>query len=142
MQRRILLVALCLLSASAGADDFKIIKLEQDVRNLERQVQTLTREIAELRTRLARSGEHRPLARAGDRPPSFDWLSAANWERLRPGMTELEVIGVLGPPASMRNEGDMRVLLYAMEIGADGFLSGSVSLKAQQLTAIEKPTLK
>ena len=63
MQRRILATALCLLSAGSGADDFKIIKLEQDVRNLERQVQTLQREVAELRTRLARGGEQRPSDR-------------------------------------------------------------------------------
>jgi hypothetical protein len=145
MQRRILFIALCLLSAgAAAADDFKVIKLEQDVRNLERQVQGLTREIADLRSRLARSGESRALGRTSDhaQPASFDWLSAANWERVRPGMSELEVIGILGPPTSMRPAADGRVLLYALEIGSNGFLSGSVTLEEQQVAAVEKPTLK
>ena len=144
MQRLILVAALHLLTASAAADDFKIMKLEQDVRNLERQVQTLTREIAELRTRLARRGDQRALARSsGERAPaSLDWLSAANWEQVRPGMSELEVISVLGPPTSMRATDDGRVLLYALEIGSTGFLSGNVTLKEQQVTTVEKPTLK
>src|SRR5688572_17644339 len=120
MQRRTLFIALCLLTTGAAADDFKVIKLEQDVRNLERQVQGLTREIADLRSRLVRSGEQRPLGRlSGHREPvSFDWLSAVNWDRVRPGMSELEVIGILGPPTSMRPAEDGRVLLYAMEIGS------------------------
>ena len=44
-------------------------------------------------------------------------------------MSELEVIGLLGPPTSMREEGDARVLLYALEIGASGFLGGSITLR-------------
>ena len=45
-------------------------------------------------------------------------------------------------PTSMRPAEDGRVLLYAMEIGSNGFLSGSVTLKGQQVVAVEKPTLK
>jgi hypothetical protein len=144
MQRRILFIALCLLTAGAAADDFKVIKLEQDVRNLERQVQGLTREITDLRSRLARSGESRAPGRpsAQAQPASFDWLSAANWDRVRPGMSELEVISLLGPPTSMRPAEGGRVLLYALEIGSNGFLSGSVTLEAQQVAAVERPTLK
>jgi hypothetical protein len=144
MQRPTLFVALCLLSAGAAADDFKIIKLEQDVRNLERQVQSLTREVAELRSRLSRTGERPALDRSsGQLPPaSFEWLSAANWDRVRPGMPEFELIALLGPPTSMRPAEDGRVLLYAMEIGSNGFLSGSVTLRDQQVVAVEKPTLK
>jgi hypothetical protein len=144
MQRRILLTAMCLLTSGAAADDFKIIKLEQDVRNLERQVQSLTREIADLRSRVARSGEQPSLSRAAgqSQPASFDWLSATNWNRVRPGMSEFEVIGILGPPTSMRPAEAGRVLLYAMEIGSNGFLSGSVTLKDQEVAAVEKPSLK
>ena len=57
-------------------------------------------------------------------------------------MSELELIGLLGPPTSMRPAEDGRVLLYAMEIGSNGFLSGSVTLKAQQVVSVEKPALR
>jgi hypothetical protein len=144
MQRPTLFIALCLLTAGAAADDFKIIKLEQDVRNLERQVQGLMREVTELRSRLSRTGERPALDRASGpmQAASFEWLSAANWDRVRAGMTEFELIGLLGPPTSMRPAEEGRVLLYAMEIGSNGFLSGSVTLKGQQVVAVEKPTLK
>jgi hypothetical protein len=143
MRYLILAPLLALISAFARADDFKIIKLEQDVRNLERQVGTLSRQIDELRVRLSRSGE-RPVSAPSSaaEPPSSAWLVASNWDRIRTGMGELEVIEALGPPASIRVEDDGRVLLYALEIGPNGFLSGSVTLKETQVVEVERPTLK
>jgi hypothetical protein len=61
---------------------------------------------------------------------------------LRAGMSELEVINILGPPTSMRQEGEARVLLYAMEIGSSNFLGGSVEFRDKAVSAINKPTLK
>ena len=139
----LVLAALAAFPASA-ADELKIIKLEQDVRNLERQVQGLNRELAQLRSQLARAGDRRlPSRPTGETAPlSTDWLSAAQWDRIRTGMSELEVISTLGPPVSMRVEDDARVLLYAMEIGTNGFLSGSVTLRDRQVAAVERPMLK
>jgi hypothetical protein len=143
MRYLILAPLLALIAASANGDDFKIIKLEQDVRNLERQVGVLSRQVDELSGRLSRSGEHpaAPRANAGE-PPSSAWLRAENWDRIRPGMSELEVINALGPPASMRVDDDARILLYALEIGSDGFLSGSVTLMDRRVVDVEKPVLK
>lgn len=138
------LAALALLTAPlAAAADLKVIQLEQDVRSLERQVQVLSRQLDELRLTTTRAGE-RPT-RSTPRQPvasSDAWLSVANWDRLRNGMNELEVISALGPPTSMRTENDRRVLLYAMEIGASGFLSGSVSLEDRLVVEVQKPILK
>ena len=75
-------------------------------------------------------------------PSSTAWLEAARWDRVRPGMSELEVIGILGPPTSMRQEGEARVLLYAMEIGSAGFLGGNVELRDRAVSEVHKPTLK
>jgi hypothetical protein len=61
---------------------------------------------------------------------------------VRAGMSELEVINILGPPTSMRQEGDAHVLLYAMEIGSANFLGGSVEFRDKAVSAINKPTLK
>jgi hypothetical protein len=143
MRHLIPALLLAFIAASASGDDFKIIKLEQDVRNLERQVGVLSRQIDELSGRLSRSGEHPvpPRASAAE-PPSSAWLVASNWDRIRPGMSELEVINVLGRPASIRVADDGRVLLYALEIGTNGFLSGSVTLKDRRVAEVEKPVLK
>jgi hypothetical protein len=57
-------------------------------------------------------------------------------------MGELEVIGILGPPTSMRQEGETRVLLYAMEIGSTGFVGGSVELRDRKVSEVLKPVLR
>ena len=141
-----LLVVLLSFSAVAADDDtYRLMKVEQDVRNLERQVQTLTRQLDDLRMQQSRAGERIPSARASSAPAaasSTAWLEATRWDRVRTGMSELEVIGVLGQPTSMRQDGDTRVLLYAMEIGSSGFLGGSVELKDRAVTAVNKPVLK
>ena len=131
-------------SAALGADDFRVIKLEQDVRTLERQVQTLLRQVEELRMQRSRDGNFGVApAREPERPErGQEWLVAAHWEQIRPGMDELEVIELLGVPSSMRHEDDRRILLYALEIGSSGFLGGSVVLRNAVVVAVERPTLK
>lgn len=140
-------LTLLLLAAAqfAVADDFKVIKLEQDVRSLEQQVRELSRQVAELQRR---SG------RPGDQSTSMDrqapvvtgtslWLDARNWDRIRIGMSELQVIEILGPPTSLRgDDATSRTLLYALEIGTANFLGGQVKLEERRVTQVEKPTLK
>jgi hypothetical protein len=146
--RNLLIALLALLGQSAlAADDatYRLMKLEQDVRNLERQVQTLTRQLDELKQQSTRTGDRPTAPRSSTEQAaasSTAWLEAARWERVRPGMGELEVIDILGRPTSMRQEGDARVLLYALEIGSSGFLSGSVELRDRAVSEVHKPTLR
>jgi hypothetical protein len=127
---------------AVAADDGKVAQLEQDVRDLKRQVLALSRQLDEVR--------HRPgspparVAQTQDRAPTDQeaWVDAAKWQRLRVGMSELEVLGLLGPPTSMRDENGARLLLYAREIGSSGYLSGSVSLRDRAVASIQKPELK
>jgi hypothetical protein len=144
-----LLALLLLLGQSAVAQDdatYRIMKLEQDVRNLERQVQTLSRQLDDQRQQLSRSGDRSALAGRSSQEPvaasSTAWLEASRWDRVKTGMSELEVIDVLGPPTSMREENGARVLLYAMEIGSSGFLGGSVEFRDGAVTAVNRPALK
>jgi len=60
----------------------------------------------------------------------------------RVGMNELDVIGVLGPPSPVRAENAARVLLYAMELGANAFLSGSVTLRERKVIEMQRPQLR
>jgi hypothetical protein len=138
-------VLLSLGAVAADDDTYRLMKVEQDVRNLEREVQTLTRQLDELRQQQSRAGERGSSPRSSSAPAvasSTAWLEASRWDRLRTGMSELEVIGLLGAPTSMRQEGDTRVLLYALEVGSSGFLGGSIELKDRAVTAINKPVLK
>ena len=70
------------------------------------------------------------------------WVDGSKWQRIKTGMTELEVIGLLGPPTSMRAKDSDRVLLYAMEIGSSGFLSGSVRLRDRVVLEVQAPALR
>lgn len=141
----ILLISVWMMPVIA-ADDFKVIKLEQDVRNLERQVRELQRQLADVQQRSRGTPEPRPDATSAVPSASStgQWLDAANWKRVRPGMGELEVISLLGPPTSLRGSADSpsRTLMYAMEIGSSGFLSGSVQLKDRVVVEVSAPVLR
>jgi len=126
---------------AAQADDLRVMKLEQDVRNLERTVQELSRQIGDLKLQLAMArGELRPGALP--RVRATTWLDSSNWARVRFGMSESEVVQILGPPTSAREEKSARVLFYAMEIGNDGILGGSVTFRDGRVAEVAVPQLR
>lgn len=134
--------------AFAAVDDFKVIKLEQDVRRLEQQVRELSRQIAELRREPVPSAaqsqtpaSRTPPAATGS-PPL--WLQMKQWQALQVGMNELQVIETLGPPTSTRiaSDGDSRILFYSLELVAGSFLSGSVEMRDRRLVEIKLPELR
>jgi len=143
---RLFLALLILPLTASAADEGRLSFLEQEVRNLQRQVQTLTREMNEPRTRPERldvkssAAGAAPATASGTELPR--WVDASRWRRLRAGMSEIEVIGSLGAPTSMREESGARVLLYAMEIGGSGFLGGSVTLRDRAVVEVNAPTLQ
>jgi hypothetical protein len=142
---RLWLALLLLPVAASAADEGRISFLEQEVRNLQRQVQALTRQVDELRTRPDRlapiaSGSNAGSQESGTSLPQ--WVDAKRWRQVRTGMSELEVISSLGPPNTVRNEGETRILLYAMEIGSSRFLGGSVKLRQRAVIEVLPPTLQ
>jgi hypothetical protein len=128
---------------AVAADDFKVIELEQDVIELERRVEALWRDVEQLQRATppaAPVGADCPAAQ----PCAPAWLSVSSWERVRPGMSEFEAIGILGPPSSVRGAADSptRTLMYAMEIGSNAFLAGRVDLEDRRVTAVQAPVLR
>lgn len=128
--------------AAPAADEGRFSYLEQEVRNLQRQVMSLSRRLDQLDSRPARivPGARAP-APARD-AGSIDWVDSAKWRSLKPGMSELEVVGLLGAPTSMREIDGSRVLFYAMEIGTGGFLSGSVRFRERAVIEVQQPALQ
>lgn len=141
--QRVLLAAMLVLAplSSARADDLRVAQMEQDIRDLKRQVQTLTRQIEELRRVQPSQGVGR-LPSSPSTPASTAWVDLSKWNRLRTGMSELEVLSNLGPPTAMRDDNGAKILRYAMEIGSGGFLSGSVTLKDRVVVEVRKPALQ
>jgi hypothetical protein len=140
---RLLCALLILPMAASAADDPRISFLEQEVRNVQRQLAVLSRQVDGLATQPNRPASQLVEPRAAAPvAASSQWLSAAKWRELRPGMSELEVISALGAPTSMREESGARVLLYALEIGTSGFLGGSVKLRDRTVVEVRPPTLQ
>jgi hypothetical protein len=144
IRTRWLALLLVLAWPLASADDYTVIKLQQDVETLKQRVQELSRQVEDLKEQLTRAN-----AQPGKNPrpgaattASTTWVDAGNWKRVRAGMSELDVIGILGIPTSMRTDNTARVLLYATEIGSSGFLSGSVTVRDGQVTEVAQPVLK
>jgi hypothetical protein len=133
------------------ADDLKVVQLEQDVRDLKQQVQQQSRRIDALEQELrqarantsgaAKSNIGNEASRSAD--PSRTWLNIANWDRVRTGTTELDVIAALGPPTAVRKPGGaQQTLLYSLEIAAGGFLVGEVVLSDHRVIEVRKPVLQ
>lgn len=145
--RKALSACVALLATTAGAaDDFRVMKLEQEMRTLERQVRSLQHQVSALERQLRRAGlEVDPSV---DREPSVTdmeapWLSSRAWKRVRSGMDELEVIETLGKPvASRRDAQGRRILLYTLEIGSTGFLTGSVAFEDGRVVEVHEPRLR
>ena len=143
--RHFLLAALASLpAASWAADDQRISFLEQEVRNLQRQMQAVTWQLDQLRNRVEPAAPSTPgrtgAVTATDELPQ--WVDASRWRKLRVGMSELEVVGMLGKPSSMRDEEGGRLLLYALEIGSSGFLGGSVKVREHAVVEVRPPMLQ
>lgn len=125
----------------AAADDVRVRYIEQELRNVQRELETLRRRVDQL-TRPVGTPSTTIIPGAEPRATGGAWVDAAKWQRVRTGMGELEVIELLGPPTSMREENGARVLYYAMEIGASGFLGGSVTLRDRKVVEVRKPELQ
>lgn len=140
--------------ATAQVTQLQVNRLEQDVRDLRRELDLQRRRLEQIE-RAAATGA-RPPRVAGTRPGTSDpspgqpapataqWLSAGSWEKVRPGLSELEVVALLGQPTSMRasDDGQRRTLFYALEIGTAGYLAGNVVLEAGRVTVVELPRLR
>jgi hypothetical protein len=144
MARRSIVMSLLFLlpMVAPAADEGRVHFLEQEVRNLQRQVAALSRRIDDLGRPVGPAARHLPAQPARGLAQSTEWLDAGKWQRVRPGLGELEVIGLLGPPTSMRETADGRVLFYALEIGTSGFLGGSVTLRDRVVHDVQAPFLQ
>lgn len=139
---------------SPKAVDARIDALEKEVAELERLVAEQGRRIAALEERLAptqvapaeetvpQSAEHA----SPEPPPPRDadvplWTVAANWQKLHTGMSEAEVVKLLGPPSATREIGFSRTLVYRGDVPGSGAARGEVKLKDGKVSEVDPPDL-
>jgi hypothetical protein len=134
-----------LSSGPLAADELRERQLESKVNQLEREISALERRLEQLeRARATRGATVTPGFQARPEPESPAWLVSANWDRIKPGMALPDVIAVLGRPTSTRTgEGTgIQLLMYAMEIGAESILAGSVAMGSNGVTEVHRPVLR
>jgi len=136
--------------AGAQLEDFRTRQLMQDVAELKRLVRAQEQRIDQLERELSRVTSRSP-DRGGSRPPDKNagspnaaWLNLKNWDRIAEGMSEKQVLDVLGYPTSSRTgeNATVKTLFYTQPAGNTGFLSGTVVLEKDRVRSIQKPALK
>jgi hypothetical protein len=148
---RVCALAVMVLVAAAPAvaqlpvDDLRVRQLEAEIRRLQQQVEAQARriELLEQAARITPPAVPSPSAgRVPDGSPA--WLVTANWDRVMPGMTVLEVVAILGRPTSTRRDADdnLSLLFYAMELGPERYLSGTIRVENSSVVEIDRPALK
>lgn len=115
----------------------KRMMAEQD-----RRLSALEQAIRELReeSRVAPSGASVPGLRLGTSAPSgVRWHTPGNWDQVRTGMLESQVISTLGTPTDVQQVGSLRTLFYRGEVPGSGFVSGNVKLGEDRVYLVNKP---
>jgi hypothetical protein len=141
-----LLLACPVSFAAGGVDDLRVRQLEQDIMRLQRELDAQSRRLESLERTQRSASSGMPVPAPATRPQdnSPAWLIGTNWDRVRPGMKELDVIALLGRPTTVRMEDDGkgRALFYAMELGPNAILSGNVRLGDTGVTQVNRPVLR
>lgn len=151
MKLSIGLLLLTLLTSAAipvAAQDTRVRQLELDIAQLRRELSAQARRIDQLERQSTQSAQ-RPSGESTvqapvEAPASPAWLVAANWERIRPGMLEIDVVQLLGAPTSIRADSDAenKTLFYALEVAPTAFLAGSIEIANGRVTEVKKPVLR
>jgi hypothetical protein len=149
MWRVTIATLLTALGVTATAQDaLRIQELRQEINELQRLVRDQSRRIDALERQISQAkiapspGVSSRSASAAPKPSSDKWLVPAAWERLRTGMTEQQVLDVLGYPTTARGTGASKTLFYTVQVGASGFLSGRVVIVDNVVQEIQKPVLR
>jgi hypothetical protein len=127
-------------------DDLRVRQLENEVMRLQREIDAQNMRIERLESSARTPGSvslpPTTSSRAADSSPA--WLVGTNWDKLRTGMKELDVIALLGRPSSVRTDDSAKThtLFYAMELGPNQFLTGNVRFGDAGVAEINRPTLK
>jgi len=127
------------LTAMAQAPDPRLDELRKEAAQLKITIADQERRIAELE-RMVKALQlvAAPVVTAipAPMPP---WHLAPNWIRVKPGMSEAQVVEILGPPTSVDSIVDVRTLFYQPNSHATTSLDGTVTLTDDRVTALAPP---
>jgi hypothetical protein len=130
-------------------DELRVRQLENEVSRLQRELDAQSRRIDDLERNIRGAAASSispapPDVVRRDTESSPAWLLTTNWDRIRPGMKDVDVIALLGRPTTVRPDPDGKghSLMYALELGPNAVLAGSVRLDESGVAQVTKPTLR
>ena len=123
----------------AQVHDTRIDKLEKETAQLKATVAEQDRRINELQASVralqaALTPTPKPIP-----SPTPPWHEPSNWNLIQPGMSEAQVVQILGPPTNVDADTDVRTLRYETASSAKRALKGSVTLTDDRVTAAQPP---
>jgi len=142
MQRAVIGVGLLVLMcgiATAQTRDPRVDELRKETAQLKRRIADQEARIAELEKAvqgLQATAAPLPTRLPAETPP---WHRASNWTLIKVGMSESQVVGILGPATSVDNSIDKRTLHYTPDAGSTSTLKGNVTLVDDRVTAMTPP---
>jgi hypothetical protein len=127
------------LIAMAQAPDPRIDELRKEAAQLKITIADQERRIADLERivktlQVVAAPVPTPIPTAI--PP---WHLAPNWILIKKGMSEAQVVEILGPPTSVDSTVDVRTLFYKPDSRATTTLNGTVTLTDDRVSALVPP---
>jgi hypothetical protein len=120
--------------------DKLVEKLVMDTQELKRTVADQDKRIAELEktVRMLQSAAAPPPP-APIPAPAPPWKTPTSWNLIKAGMSEAQVVEILGPPTGVQSVEDSRTLFYQPDSHSTSTLNGSVTLKDDRVTMSSPP---
>ncbi len=67
------------------------------------------------------------------------WHDGKSWGLVKKGMSEAQVISILGPPTSVDAVGGFKTLFYRGEVSGSGSVSGNIKLQDDRVWQVNTP---
>lgn len=67
------------------------------------------------------------------------WHDGNSWGGVKKGMSEAQVISILGPPTSVETVGGFKTLFYRGEVSGSGSVSGNTKLQDDRVWQVNTP---
>jgi SmpA / OmlA family len=125
--------------AMAQTRDPRVDELTKETAQLKRKIADQEGRIAELeRAVKVLQSAAAPLPAPIPSPTPL-WHRASNWTQIKVGMSEAQVVAILGSPTNVDSSIDKRTLLYEPDASSTSPLKGSVTLIGDRVTGMTPP---
>jgi SmpA / OmlA family len=140
--RRVGLLLLMGVVAMAQTRDPRVDELTKETAQLKHRVADQEARIAELERAVKVLQSAAAPMPAPIPSPTPLWHRASNWTQIKVGMSEAQVVAILGSPTNVDSSIDKRTLLYEPDARSTSPLKGSVTLIGDRVTAMTPPAFQ